>query len=308
MTPQDQRLLSDYVGDRLEPEDAARLNRLLREDGEAREWLITEAAFATRLGGLALASLSEEDEPAGETRRRRRKWAPLVTATAGLTVGVCCTSALFAFALPRSVNELTLLQESFERPAQRWEPGFPTRADEWAGDAGEVVLATPDVKPKDGRRMLRLDPSPALTLSYLERVIDLGSYPMPAEHQSRQVEVRVSFHAAMPGFRDRYTLRLAAFSRPPEEIKALWAGVSWKEMDSQTLASTKRALSTTSDARGWQTITAVVDAPREARCVVVSLASGLFETPDLKLPHYVDDVHVRMLYGPRPTLASSERR
>ena len=155
--------------------------------------------------------------------------------------------------------------------------------------------------------MLRLDPSAATTLSYLDRVIDLQSQPLPEGDELRQIEVTASFHAATPGVRERYTLRVATFGESPDQIGSLWVNVPWREMDQSTLTLAKRGLSTPTDASGWQTMTVTVEVPREARSVVISLASGRLKSSDEKTPHYLDDVRAHLLIGPRATHSRTRR-
>lgn len=50
------------------------------------------------------------------------------------------------------------------------------------------------------------------------------------------------------------------------------------------------------------------EAPREARSVVISLASGRLQNNDEKTPHYLDDVRAHLLIGPHATHIRKRRR
>jgi hypothetical protein len=240
------------------------------------------------------------------SRSRWLSWRPLAAAAAGLMFGMFCTSLVMAYMAPPTGKSLTLLSDGFEDGARKWTRGFPDQAGVWGGDAGEMVSGSGEVQPLDGLRMARLDPSPTATLSYLDRIVDVQSLPVPQGNEVRQVTVTASFHAAERGLRDRYTLRVAAFAEAPETVRGQWVGREWKEMDG-ALAASKRGLSTTPDAEGWQTLTAIVEVPREARSLVISLASGLSENPDRKTAHYIDGVQATLSIGSQPVKTKTRR-
>ena len=124
----------------------------------------------------------------------------------------------------------------------------------------------------------------------------------------RVVEVISSFLADQPGERERYTLRVASFVEAPEEIRSLWEGVPWRDMDDNTLTMSKAALSTPLDATGWQTISTIVEVPSEARSVVISLAAGRLNRQAPKTPHYEDDVRAELRIMPYSQRLRQKRR
>jgi hypothetical protein len=69
----------------------------------------------------------------------------------------------------------------------------------------------------------------------------------------------------------------------------------------------ERALSTTADAEGWQTLTALVEVPRDAQSLVISLASGLSKEPDRKTAHYIDGVQATLSIGTQPAKTKTKR-
>jgi hypothetical protein len=225
---------------------------------------------------------------------------------AGIVLGMFCTSMVMAFIAPSTGAVITLVSDGFEGGARQWPRGFPNQTGLWVGDAGEVVSGTGEVEPFDGLQMARLDPSPTATLSYLERVVDLQLLPAPQGDEMRHVTVTASFHAAERGLRDRYTLRVAAFAETPAHVREQWVGREWREIEG-ALATSKRPLSTKADAEGWQTLTAMMEVPREARSLVVSLGCGVFQNPDRKTAHYIDGVQATLSIGPLPAKTKTKR-
>jgi hypothetical protein len=227
-------------------------------------------------------------------------WRPLaVAASLGIALGIFCTSLVMAYIVPSTNETSSLLSDGFEEGARRWTYGFPNQTGEWGGDHGDVVYGNREVQPLDGLHMARIDPSPASTLSYLERILDLQSLPVPQGNELRQIAVTASFHASERGLRNRYTLRVAAFAEAPENVRELWVNRQWRDMD-DALAASKRAISTASDAEGWQTLTAIVEIPRDSKSLIISLGSGLFENPDHKTAHYIDGVHATLSIDSQP--------
>ena len=305
-------LVRRYVDGTATAEETQSLETALRTDSAFRHqflrYMNVDAALGSgRLSGVAVS------HPAPTPPRSTHhwlSWRPLAAGAAGLVVGLFFASVAWAIIGPRMTGlrlNVPLLDESFENPQMNWSEGFPRQAGKWSGERGQVVGANAELQPKDGEYMLRLDPSTATTLSYLEQVIDLQAYPLPEGDELRQIEVSASFHAAIPGVRERYTLRVAAFGETPDQIRKLWENVPWRELDGSALAISKRGLSTSEDADGWQTITVIVEAPRETRSVVISLASGRLETSDAKTPHYLDEVSARLLIGPHTTHTRKRR-
>jgi hypothetical protein len=225
-------------------------------------------------------------------------WHSLAVA-AGIVLGMFCTSVVMAYMAPPVGEAITLLSDGFEEGARQWPREFPNQTGSWGGDAGEVVSGRGEVQPFEGLHMVRLDPSPTATLSYLERVVDLQPLPAPQGNEMRHVTVTASFHAAERGLRDRYTLRVAAFAEAPAHVREQWVGRDWKDIEG-ALATSKRPLSTRADAEGWQTLTAMMEVPREARSLVISLASGVFQNPDRKTAHYIDGVEATLSIGSLP--------
>ncbi|WP_395738582.1 hypothetical protein [Prosthecobacter sp.] len=307
-------LIQEYISGTISTADAQALERELMTDPMLRDSYLEALNLDTALemtAQSAEAMLSLPVPPAaralaraGERRTRAWSWRPLA---AGLVLGMFCTSVVMAYMVPSSEKVITLFGDDFEDSEQQFSQGFPEQTGVWGGDAAEVVSASSGIQPVDGQRMLRLDSSPTTTLSYLDRIVDVRSLPLPQGNEVRQVMVTASFHAAERGLRDRYTLRVAAFAEAPDIVRTQWVGREWREMDG-ALAASKRGLSTTPEAEGWQTLTAIVEVPREARSLVISLAGGLSQNPDQKTAHYIDGVHATLSITSHPAATKTRVR
>jgi hypothetical protein len=238
-------------------------------------------------------------------------WLPLTAAAAGVVLGLFCAGAAWAVVRPRQVGpkvNAVLLEESFENRGERLTEGFPTGAGVWGGERTALVDGKEAVEPFHGGRMVRLEPSATTPLSYLSRIIDLRGMPRAEAGEVRQIEVTASFHADSPGFRERYTLRVATFGEEPGSIQAQWIDVPWQAVSGRSLSHCKRGLSTQADDGGWQTLTALVEAPPEAASVVISLAAGRLDAAAPRTPHYIDDVRARLVISPRTLKPRKNRK
>ena len=236
-------------------------------------------------------------------------WRPLAAAAAGLVLGLFCAGAAWAVVRPSPAGprvNVVLLEESFEKREEQLTEGFPTGAGIWGGERTALSDCPQGIEPFHGDRLVRLE-SAATPLSYLSQIIDLRGMPKAEEGELRQIEVTASFHADSPGFRERYTLRIATFGEEPGSIQAKWIDVPWQAVSGRSLSHCKRGLSTQAEDEGWQTLTALVEAPPEAASVVVSLAAGRLDASAPKTPHYIDDVRARLVISPR-TLQPRNRR
>ena len=305
MNPRLDVLLSRAADEAATMKEWRELEALLAADPAARcryvQMMDLHAELRARHAGAISPSAAQKIAKSAD-RFTWLSWRQLFAAAAGLVLGMFCTSVVMAYMTPSAGKSFTLFSDGFEEHAQQWSHGFPEAPGIWGGDAGEVVSASGEIQPLEGLRMARLDPSPTATLSYLDRIVDVQSLPVPQGNEVRQVTVTASFHAAERGLRDRYTLRVAAFADAP----AHWVGREWKEIEG-ALSASKRGLSTTVDAEGWQTLTATVEVPREARSLVLSLASGVFQNPDRKTAHYIDGVQVTLSISSQPVKTKARR-
>ncbi len=295
------------------------------EFAQVEKWLISDQEFRniylsyanidhTLAAEWQMETRQEEKEPVPATGllRTQRIWAPLLSAAAGLVLGLFFASIGWAMITVQQSEvgprvDLTVFEESFEDPEMVWVSGFPGEADVWGGERGQILLNSQQPVPEQGDGIARIESASDTTLSYLQRIVEVEGWPQTEEGEVRHLEVFASFHAEEPGYQERYTLRVAAFAESPESVSSLWEGAAWTEMRDRTLTLTKSGLSTESDATGWQTLSATVVIPAEARCVVISLAAGRLDPLAPKTVHYFDNLQADLLIGRQPKRTPKKR-
>lgn len=299
-------------------DERSQLEALLRADRSFREAYVRYTNLDIALSAAPRSSEmpASASEVSAPSRANWLSWRPLTAAAAGVALGLFCAGAALAVGKPWKaalqqagprVNAV-LLEESFEKREERLHEGFPTGAGVWGGERTALVDGQGRVEPFHGDRMVRLEPSATTPLSYLSQIIDLRGMPRAEAGEVRQIEVTASFHADSPGFRERYTLRVATFGEEPGSIQAQWIDVPWQAVSGRSLSHCKRGLSTQADDGGWQTLTALVEAPPEAASVVISLAAGRLDAAAPKTPHYIDDVRARLVISPRTLKPRKNRK
>ncbi len=312
MNPTERNELIDaLIEGEISEADFLRLEAELSVDPAARKAYFDRVALSQALAEEAMAFPARQTTIVTPHRSVWLQGRPLTAAAAGVVLGLFCAGAAWAVVRPRQngprVNTV-LLEESFEKHEERLPEGFPTGAGVWGGERTALVDGQGSVEPFHGDRMVRLEPSAPTPLSYLSQIIDLRGMPRADAGEVRQIEVTASFHADSPGFRERYTLRVATFGEEPGSIQAQWIDVPWQAVSGRSLSHCKRGLSTQADDGGWQTLTALVEAPPEAASVVISLAAGRLDAAAPKTPHYIDDVRARLVISPRTLKPRKNRK
>jgi len=282
------------------PHEIAQLEAELRADAAFRRAYVRYLNLDVALGSLALGRMSEDDDllppsavlsstfASGRSSRR-----PLSAAAAGFAIGICCTSLVWAYAVPRYQSTgsggLAILTQSFEDAAMPWPPGFPLQARQWSGDAAHVVGAEGSVFPKSGTHMLRFEPATNELFSRAHYIVDLAQQPLPSG--VRQIKLTASFRPTRSERRSRYVLRAASFAKKIDEIDPRWMIESWSELDDRALARAARGFPVLPDTDEWQTVSLTVDVPDGSQILVVSLwAATMDGKAENRLPHYLDDV------------------
>lgn len=290
-------------------EELSQLEALLRDDPEFRKNYLRYLNIDVALAEMPKAAKQPDLPSRGLVVFP--KWRRFATAAAaGLVFGLFCASIAWAIVVPRKAVPLVIpiLTESFESSTTPIIDGFPSRTGEWGGDRAKIVGSTPNRLPLDGHSVLSLESSTDSNLGFLQQIVDVSPLPHAQEGEMRVVEVIASFLADQPGELERYTLRVASFKESPENIRGLWEGVPWREMDKITLTFSKTGLTAPVDATGWQTLSAFVEVPVDARSVVFSLAAGRLDRKAPKTPHYVDDVRAELRIIPFSKRLCRKRR
>jgi hypothetical protein len=286
-------LFAGHAADTLTPEKHTELQAALRTDAEARRlWFVHQDIEM----GLRTHHAAEPAERAESmTVVRWLSWRPLTAAAAGLMVGLLGAGLVWAKVSPRPAMAIPLLTESFEDAAMARDRGFPNRINVWSGDLSAPGVAADGVQPKDGGRMMILQPDPRRKFSYAMRFIELAPEAEATPTGSRQVEAIVSFHGGATNSADRYQMHLAAFADGPAEAKAIWHG---NNLDEEALQRVSKAVTVGPSMAGWQTFRVTMDVPVGTRLVLISLAAAVADSDAPKTPHYLDDVQVRLISQP----------
>ena len=291
------------------------LEGLLRDDPEFRTDYLSYLNLDSALGDLHLEPAEIAPVPAAEPRRVTLL-RPLVSAAAGVMIGLIGASLAWAISLPENSEaeaeaeqelSTSVLEESFEDFSTHLADGFPVRQDVWGGDPSSLISTGTEHPSIDGDIVLKLESNPDTTLSYIQRIIEVDDLPQAGKDEVRTLKVDTSFLADTAGSRERYTIRLATFSESPEKIHKLWTRVPWHGLDGLTLTMTKVALNTQEDSTGWQTVSGTINIPNGTRSVVVSLAAGRFDPLAPKTPHYIDDIQANLLIE-TPVKRSKKKR
>lgn len=282
------------------PDEIAQLEADLAKDAAFRAAYVRYLNLDVALGSLANTRLSpkEDSRPrsaaglltstSGRSYRR-----PLSAAAAGFAIGICCTSLVWAYAIPRYQSTksggLTMMTQSFEDLAMPWLSGFPKQTGQWSGDVAHVVTAEGSVFPKSGTHMLRFEPATSDLFSRGHYIVDLAKSPLPPG--VRQVRLTASFRPTRSERKSRYLLRAASFAQKIDEIDPRWMIESWSELDDRALARAARGFPVLPDTDEWQTVSLTVDVPDGSQILVVSLwAATMDGKAENRLPHYLDDV------------------
>lgn len=282
------------------PDEIAQLERELSEDGAFREAYVRYFNLDVALGSIANKQLSRDVDSRQPPSRvlatassRISYRRPLSAAAAGFVIGICCTSIVWAYAIPRYQSTksggLAIVTQSFEDATMPWLSGFPKLSAQWSGDAAHIVTAQGSVLPKSGTHMLRFDPPTSDLFSRAYYIVDLAKNRLPPS--VRQVRLTASFRPTRSERKSRYLLRAASFAQKIDEIDPRWMIEAWSELDDRALARAARGFPVSPDTDEWQTVSLTVDVPDGSQILVVSLWAGTMDgKAENRLPHYLDDV------------------
>ena len=306
----DHRLLALLQAVRDTHEDSARaaLNELLRTDPAARaamaRLLVDEQALIGRLRDDSIVSLLDP-APLAESEKVVRlprwfTWRPLISAAAGIVLGMFCTSMVFGFAAQRRSEKRTPLvvySPGLETAGTLVDKGLPKAAGRWGADSAVVVTAENGVKPMEGSQMMRLEPIPMERnaknrMSRVYQVLDLRSQQMPGVTGDVELQVTASFFAAKSDVPSRYLIRAVALSESPEQATKGF----WPKTEEDGVVSVKQTFDKSPEERGWHTFSLKVPLPRGAQTLVFVLgAASVDDVSALPTTHYLDDIQVSVL-------------
>ena len=273
-------------------EEAVELEAALQSSREARQdyrrRCNLDSALRQEATEKPLSSRVGSPKPA-----RWLSWRPLTAAAAGIVFGMLCTSVVFGFVVQRGFENktpLAVVAPSFEDPQITLAKGFPEATAHWGGDEARVVNAENGVEAKQGRFMLRLEPSAKGSPRIVYQVLDLTALDWSANGETREIEITASFAAAHPGSDVRYMIRAFAAAEARQNLDA-----TWFDHRDEAIASASRRLDVMESSNRWATLSVKIQVPRVARSLVLFFGVRTPDKTSPKAAHYLDDVHVSLI-------------
>jgi hypothetical protein len=221
-------------------------------------------------------------------RLRRRATSPWLAAAAGLVIGLCGASVVWALAHPKAVATasrlFTLVDGSFENGEGGIASGLPTTFGVWSGDRSEIV-ADGAADPAEGRGVLRFlgaEREPTLpdhgaASCDVYQLVDLRSWRPEGTAAESMLELSVRFRdgRAAAGEKVKFLARIHVFAGSPVALAAEWP-ITQKE----ALASASGGFDSHGGASdAWIPVRTKVLLPTQADFAVVHLLVHKPETP-----------------------------
>lgn len=286
------------------------LNVRLREDAAARDLYLQLADTHSCLSvdeGLWMdpcAATGTPDLAVPPAPNRWFVWRPLLSAAAGIVVGMLCTTVVFAYVVPSLGRVRTVFVETFESGTAT-APGLPREEGKWGGDEAVVVGSTPGLKPRSGKRMLRFlngshrgENSPRSQWGDVYRLVDVRGMAGAGRTLAR---VSAGFSQGSGEGEGRFSGSVEAFALE-EELSTLPSPLTYVWLRQNNSASSFRRLAL-SPAGGWQDISVEIPVTPQTQFVLLHLAvsqdapkipSGVVQFPS----QYMDDVKLELLNRP----------
>ncbi len=292
-------------------QQVCRLNERLRPDAAARDLYLQLAdahsclAVDESLWVDSIGSASAPDFHVHAGRQRWFSWRPLTAIAAGIVFGTFCTSVVFGLVTQRAAigkkTPLAVFDPGLESTVPITAHDVPSRVGSWGAKSGRVVTAENGVEPREGQRMLRLEPLPPnkqgkTNLSSAYQMLDLRSRAKAIRGGDAEVQVTASFCAANSEVSSRYAIRIFAIDQPPDKARRRF----WQKQDDEGVAIVQQTFGTVPGEAGWHTFSLTMPLPRGARTLVMILAAGVPKDATAEAAmYYLDDVQVSVL-TPQP--------
>lgn len=303
-------LIHACLDGRATDQQASRLNARLRADAAARDLYLQLAdthsclAVDESLWADVISSERVPDFHAHSIRQRWFAWRPLAAAAAGLVFGIFCASVVFGVVAQRAEVVKRIPVAIFDPGLENTEPitsrGVPSRVGAWGAQSARVVAEENGVKPVEGQRMLRLEPTPRdkngeSHLSPAYQMLDLRS--LPKDHRSgAEVQVTASFCAAKSDVTSLYAIRIFAMNQPPDKARSRF----WQKTEDEGVAVAQQTFGSAPGDGGWHTFSLKMPLPRGTRTLVFILSAGVPKDATAAASYYyLDDVQVSVI-TPQP--------
>ena len=152
-------LLARYLAGQTSAEENAAFELALKNERELRalylDHLNLETALEAQAGAVYGLLDFPTEIPAQPTRSPWFQSRQLMSAAAGLIIGLFSASVVFGYVIPLAAKTLTLLNEGFESGSAPLVTGMPVTTGVWSGDFTELVSSQQGITPVGGKKMLR---------------------------------------------------------------------------------------------------------------------------------------------------------
>jgi hypothetical protein len=315
-------LISRHTDGLITPEEHAELTAALAADSDARRvWFLRNDID---LGLMAAAERSREEIVVPEMpavaaalpQRNRLLAKPgIAVAAAGLMIGVCGASAVWALTLPRvggTDATIPVFSESFETGPAATVGGLPRGLTDpdgtlWRGDDAEVVTTWHQVEPVAGGRMLRFrrstfagEDSPASAWGDVYRLVDARPFLAISEGGPVSARLTASFALAPDACADgeaySASVRIYAFDRDitdsPDPLPLSWV------LDN-CVASGMKKVPLVCGETGWQRVSVDASLPPDAKFFLLHVSAvrdvpRRSSDPAVFRGHFVDDISLEL--------------
>lgn len=305
-------LLSEYIADRVSPEERLRVEEALQQQPDVRRLYVDLINLDVGLAQVSEAVWIQNMEQTSESRIAtpsplRAGWFGVA---AGVAVGICTgivlsASMVWAFSGPKPAaraEALPLANPDFEEGSAPGADGVPSVPRVWGGDYAAFAGPENGVTPASGARMLKFlradnrltPPDSRPAAGEIWQLLDLGTLPSFAA-TVRHVEVSVRFNSAKGGKDEHVTfgVSLHAFRGDVRDGPALW-----RNHRTLALAAASKEELADEDTGSWQTLSTRLELPREATVLLIGLRvarKGVkTEDPEFQA-HYVDQVQLHLV-------------
>lgn len=229
-------------------------------------------------------------------------WRPLTAAAAGIVFGMLCTSLVFGYSSPRSVQQmLILVNAGFETEEAPVPDGIPLHFGIWSGDYSEIVGEQQGITPHEGKRMFRF-----------LRSDSKDGFPSRAYHGNMYqfMDIKpwrdaIASGTAVVDWSAWFNCISEASSAPSQFEASMWAFAgnpscvrrNWEEKLHQELGYSTWRVVADKDPKTWQRVTGSLIVPPDTDFLVVEIkAIAGNETPANGVVtfsgHYADDVQM----------------
>jgi hypothetical protein len=253
------------------PDELSALATLMRDDCELRGRYLDLMNLDTALTAAADVRMDHESAPAATSRKFWLR--PFTAAAAGLIIGVSTVSVVWAYAAPRQtrMQELPLVDASFETGSRIESNGVPDLPGRWTADPHEIVESHGKVIPHEGTHMLRfLAASSAGDHSGskwsgadLYQVVELPG------NGTRTVKIRAWFNADTAS-QARFHIAAVAGDGNGIGARELWAQ---RDIESASLAFGRSTTFVDRNPATWEVGNLTLQVPPQARVLVIGITS-----------------------------------